>query len=158
MSPTLPEITDLVLAALLLELEKDDSIDTCSVAKQPGDSISIDSDCGATVWVRLVDSTPAIASAGDVTGKVCYWGLAHQIELGVVRKSPMPDENLGQLTLPDDDEVSAAADAQYRDLGAMHRALKAIAPHLEMRPGGYSPFGPTGGVVGGTWAIEVMEE
>lgn len=155
----LEEVTDLILAALLLELEKDDSFDLCSASKQPGDALSIDSDCGATVWVRLVDSTPAVATPGDVTAQSCYWGLAHQIELGVTRRSPMPDENLGRLEMPDDDEISAASDAQYRDLGAMHRALKAVKPHLEgMRPGAYVPFGPAGGVVGGTWAIEVLEE
>ena len=154
------DVTDILLAALHVELAEDNPEDTIAhVSKQPGDSIVLDMDADLIVWVRLVSSTPTIGTPGDVTIEHCYWGLAHEIEMGVQRRSPMPDEALGQeLILPEAEDISAAADLQYQDLRAMQRALIKARSHFEFLPGTYALVGRLGGFMGGTWSLTVIEE
>lgn len=157
----LPQMTDILLAALTVELRRDGTDqEICSFTKQPGDSVVTDyADCGGMAWVRHVTTTASIGFPNaDVTADSCYWGLAHTIEMGVMRTSPIPTETLSTVEPPSEEELSAAADAQYRDMAAMHRAILAARRDIELLPGTYSPVGPMGGVVGGTWSLLLAEE
>jgi hypothetical protein len=152
------QITDILLAALLVEVQKDSTVKVCTITKQPGDSITVDAQCDAMIWLRLVDSTPTVGQTTNMANQ-CYWGLTHQIELGVVRQSPMPSEVLNTVELPSDEEITAATDAQYRDMAAMRRAIQAAQREIEdLVPGAYAPMGPLAGVIGGTWALSVEEQ
>lgn len=161
MSYTLNQMMDILLAHLQLELAKDGTGEAiCSFTKQPGDSVSLDyAECGGMGWVRFASGTPSVSgSSNDVTMDSCYWGLSHQIEMGVMRPAPIPDETFNTVELPSDAELSAAAEAQINDMSAMHRAIKAARAEFELLPGAYTPIGPVGGTVGGTWSLMVVEE
>lgn len=161
MELTLSQMQDILLAAVAVELEKDGTGSSiCSFTKQPGDSVALDyAECGGMAWVRLVDSRPTVGfTRADVTPASCYWGLTHTLEIGIMRPSPIPEESLAGAELPDDSEMSAATEAQMNDLAAMHRAIKAARREFELLPGTYTPVGPVGGTVGGTWAVQVGEE
>lgn len=152
-------MTDILLAALQVALGEDNPGETIAhVSKQPGDSITLDTEADMVVWVRLIGSTPTIGTPGDVTMNDCYWGLGHDIEMGVLRRSPMPDEAVGEIIMPEPEDITAASDAQYQDLGAMQRALHVARSHFEFLPGTYAPSGPLGGFYGGTWSLTAIEE
>lgn len=161
MSYTLAQMTDILLAHLTVELGKDGTGENiCSMTKQPGDSVALDyAECGGMAWVRLVQTTTTVSGyLPDVTADHCFWDLAHTLELGVMRPAPIPEAIMSTVDLPDDEELSAAADAQYKDMKAMHRAIVAARKDFDLLAGSYAPLGPTGGTVGGTWSLTVTEE
>lgn len=149
---------DVLLAALVVELRTDGTEDVCAAALYPGDSVPLDyADCGGMAWVRLVDAGPTISFPNtDVTADSCHWSLAFQVEMGVMRPSPIPENVMNSAELPDDAENTAAAKRQLQDMMAMHRALLTARDDIDlMAPGRYTPVGPVGGTVGGTWAVTV---
>ncbi|QWY81323.1 hypothetical protein SEA_RIZWANA_26 [Arthrobacter phage Rizwana] len=159
MSQTLRQITDILLAALVMEVEKDATIQTSHITKQPGDSITVDTDCDAMIWLREVESFPSTnGQSYDLTPSSCTYTLVHRIELGIVRKSPMPSEVLGIVDMPDEAEISEAADLQYEDQDKLYRAIRNAARHVELTPETYTPLGPLQGIIGGTWSVLVAED
>lgn len=160
MSQSLKQITDILLAALTVEVAKDSSIDTVTITKQPGDSIGVDTDCDAMVWLRVVDSFPSVGGATyDLQpGVTCTYSYTHRIEVGIVRKSPLPNEVFGIVDLPDDETITESADHQYDDFDTLKRAINRATKNLELTPESYAPMGPVQGVIGGTWAVLVSED
>lgn len=160
MGYTLKQMTDILVAHLQVEINKLGPDRICSIGKQPGDSVVLDYiECGAMAWVRLVDTVPSInGSSYDITPDSCVWGKAHQMEMGLFRKSPLPTETLGELQMPTEEELTAAADAQYDDMEAMDRAIMNARKELELLQGTYTPVGPVGGALGGTWAFTLAQE
>jgi hypothetical protein len=157
MGYSLTQMTDIILAHLTVAVG-DDAV--CSIGKQPGDSVALDyADCGAMAWVRHVDSVPSINGySNDITPDSCEWGLAHTMELGIMRPAITPTETLGHLELPSEEDLTAAADAAMDDMALMHRVLLASRAEMELVPGSYTPVGPLGGTVGGTWSFILAEE
>ena len=162
-APDIKEMMDILRTALTAELEKLDpegENPLCANALYPGDSVPIDyAECGGMAWVRLVTTVPSVAGSGyDITAASCYWGLAHQLELGVMRKAPIPETILSTMELPDDAENTNATYAQLDDMKAMHRTILYARSRFDLLPADYTPVGPVGGAVGGTWALTVSEE
>lgn len=158
----LNQALDILLAALVVELREDGTDEEiCSFTKQPGEAVSLDyAECGGMAWVRFVGAVPSISGfAPDVTATSCFWNLSHTVEMGVMRKAPIADDILNTVDLPDEAELNAASDKIVNDMSAMARAIKrAQREGVELLPGGYTPVGPIGGTVGGTWALTVAEE
>lgn len=154
---------DILLAALVVELRDAGGEELCAKAMYPGDSIAIDyAECGGMAWVRLVETNPTTGfpTAGfpgaASASKACWWNLVHTVEMGVLRPSPIPEETLNTVDLPGDEEHIAAARKQYADMEAMNRAIIAAKRDIEeLVPVNYTPVGPVGGAVGGTWALQV---
>lgn len=161
---TIDETMELLLGTLLIELERDGLAgDICSKALYPGDSIVLDyAECGGMAWVRLVDAFESVnLPSPDVTISSCVALLAATLEIGVMHPSPIPEEVLGQFELPSDEEHTTAAKRQVKEMRAMRRAMQItrsiIGPDL-LIGGRYTPVGPVGGTVGGTWSLTVGEE
>ncbi|UOK18344.1 hypothetical protein SEA_BRUHMOMENT_27 [Arthrobacter phage BruhMoment] len=152
---------DILLAELIVALREDGLTDEemCAVAVFPGGGIPVDSDCGVTIWVRLVEgaATTQFPNAGFADNrKVCWWNLLTTVEMGVLRPAPIPDDTLSQIEMPTSEEQTAAAHKQMDDMEAMNRAIMAAKRSIdELVPVNYTPVGPDGGVVGGTWAMTV---
>lgn len=153
---------DVLLAALVVELRADGATDEemCAVAVYPGAGVPLDSSCGITAWVRLVEAAPTTAfpaaGFGNQRGNVCWWNLLATVEIGVLRPSPIPEEILSSIDLPDSEEHTAAAHKQLDDMEAMNRAIITARKEVEeLVPVNYSPVGPDGGLVGGTWALTI---
>lgn len=146
-----------LLDALGEELTRDGSReDMCLVTVMPGADVPIDyalNDCAGMAWVRLVSANPTVAfPAGDLTALNCGYTLAYNIEMGVLRTAPTATMFGSEIEIPTPEQQFEASDAQFKDLEAMHRALKASGPDFaDFLLGAYAPSGPEGGAVGGTW-------
>lgn len=163
-SYTIDQALDILLAAVLVELRRDGlDEDICAHAIYPGDSIVLDyAECGGMVWVRLVDAFETVGFPNrDVTVNSCEALLAATVEVGVMHPSPIPEEILNTVDLPDDAEHTAAARRQIKEMRAMRRAMqetrRVIGKDL-LLVGAYTPVGPVGGTVGGTWSVTLGEE
>lgn len=155
----------MVLDALLAELKADGTdADLCSKTIMPGDTTIADygtESCGGMVWLRLVNANTTVSfPTNDVTVNNCTHLLAFNAEVGVLRPATLPESNeVNQFDLPTDEEQWDEADLQLKDLTAMHRALKAVGQEMDdFIIQAYTPIGPDGGVVGGTWSFVFGEE
>lgn len=152
---------DLLLDSLVEELRDAGTEDVCAAAVYPGDAVPLDyAECGVQAWVRLVAASPTIGFPNnDITADSCAWRLAYEVEMGVVRPSPIPETVLSTVDLPDDAENTAAAGLQLSDMMAMHHALIGARQEIEhLLPGSYTPIGPVGGAVGGTWSLTLGDD
>lgn len=159
-----------MLAVLLQELsnvlrDADRLDDMCVLTVFPGNGVPIDyigtdDSCGSMAWVRHVGSTPTVRfPAADVSIDNCFSTLAHMVEIGIVRPAPIPESDGNDVELPDDmAQLNSAldlADDMMLMKDAVARASKTIDYVIL---GGYTPTGPEGGAVGGTWTITIGEQ
>lgn len=155
----------ILLDAFNEELIRDGSREElCALTIYPGNAIVIDygagEGCGGMGWVRLVSSAPTVRFPNaDLSVDNCTYSLAHVVEIGLMRPAPLPGEFAGEISLPDDEEHRAASVRQIDDMELMHRALKEARNDIPLTViGGYTPLGPEGGAVGGTWSITVGDD
>ena len=116
-----------------------------------------DGTCGQA-WVRLGNVFPStVFPAPQVDNAKCTSPLAFEVEVGIVRCAPaMGDE--GQPPSLGDQFVTAQL--AVADMMAMRRAILCCANSTKGRDyylGAYSPIGPEGGCVGGSWATAFSE-
>jgi hypothetical protein len=134
--------------------------DTCFCGVVPGEVAaqeytgSCDDACGMA-WVRLTAAYPS-NSPGipfETTGN-CVVPLGADIEMGVTRCMTIGAEDGSP---PTQDELGEATALQIMDMLAMRSAVL-CCPSLTAKDyilGPYTPFGPQGGLVGGTWQVSV---
>lgn len=162
MSMSAKQMMDVVLAACVVELRADGTDENlCATAKYPGEAAPLDyAECGGMLWVRLATSAPSTQfPSPESRPNVCAQTLAHQLEIGLMRPSPIPEDTLGNFELPTDEDHSAAADRQMDDMEAIYRGIVRAARDIEMVSiGSYTPVGPVGGTVGGMWTLAVGNE
>jgi hypothetical protein len=151
-----------LLAALLESLSaqiraagKED--DYCSITIQPGNAVVYDfgpdSGCAGGAWVRLVSANPSVSfPSADVGINNCASTLAYTLEIGMAGPVPGLDERLGRFVLPTDEEQFDAAMRQASEMDLMYEAIRG-AGIPQMVVGAYTPIGPDGGVLGGTWTL-----
>ena len=121
------------------------TLDTCT---------SCDVACG-TAWVRLNSAFPSSSlPSADTTLSSCTAPLAYEIELGVGRCAPAPDDD---GTPPTVSEELDSALLLLSDLWSMRTAIDCCFAGADTVLGTYTPFGPQGGCVGGTWTVVVAQ-
>lgn len=133
--------------------------DYCSITVQPGNAVVFDfgpeSGCGGIAWVRLVSANTTVSFPNsDVTVDSCAYTLAYTVEMGMAAPAPIMENHLGAFVLPEDTELFDAAMRQSDELEMMFTALK-LARIPEKIIGDYTPQGPEGGVMGGSWTVLV---
>lgn len=159
---------NVVFEALNQELAADGSKDSlCALTIYPGDGVPIDyagiesDDCdGGMAWVRLVSVNPTKSfPSADVNTTDCTYTLAYRLEISIMRRAPLDPETFGQDTdLPTDADHYEATVRQMADMHLMHRAIQRANGDIDdLVPGDYTPIGPTGGALGGTWGLTVGE-
>jgi hypothetical protein len=158
-------LMETALAALKLELADSGDDGLCAKAIYPGVAVPSDyaanDECeGGMAWVRLISAAPTMAfPAQDMTADSCAATLAYSVEMGIIRPAPIPESFQKDMDLPDDEEHIEAAHRQFNDMHLMHRALKRIRRSVDqMVFGSYTPVGPEGGVVGGSWDFTFGED
>jgi len=156
------QMMDIVLAACVVELRADGTDgNLCATAKYPGEAAPLDyAECGGMLWVRLVQTAPTTQFPGPETRpNVCAATLAFNLEVGLMRPAPIPENTLGDFELPTDQDHSEATDRQMDDMEAVYRGLVRASRDIEMVSiGSYTPTGPIGGTVGGLWTLTVGNE
>jgi hypothetical protein len=135
--------------------------DVCFCGIVPGEAVTAlytggncKDKCGMA-WVRVVSIYPMTqVGAPDLTPGNCGAGVGADVELGIFRCISIGDET-GAPTTPA--ELLAAAQLQIADSLVMQQAVYCCAaiPPKEVIMSAYTPLGPAGGLVGGTWALSM---
>lgn len=147
------------LAACLCQtIESEGLPDTCFCGIVPGEAPAFGywSDCekNGMAYVRLSTSYPSqqIGQQSVATGN-CSSLLGIDVEIGILRSLPVGDE---QGNMPEDYDILEATQLQVADMIAMRKAVTCCLAAEDFLMGAYSPFGPDGGIVGGTWEINLQ--
>lgn len=147
-------------ACLCAQIEQDGLPGTCFCGVIPGEAAVAEygGDCSdkcGMAWVRLGAMYPATGlGALDETPNNCSASLGFDIEIGIMRciRVPEPEYPLTPA------ELSEATSLQADDALTMWRAVlccEAI-PNKDIMLTGYSPMGPMGGMIGGTWGVRTV--
>jgi hypothetical protein len=161
----LREMLAIVLEELTDVLKDADQYDSmCAVTVYPGIAVPVDyvggDECGGMAWVRHVSSNPTSRFPNaDITVDNCAYSLAHTMEVGIVRPSPIPESDGSTVDLPDDAAHMDSAFDIADDMMLMKLAIQNAAKTIDfVILGSYSPLGPEGGAVGGTWSLVVGDD
>lgn len=127
----------------------------CFCGILPGDSPSWDYSEGMA-WVRLIDAYPSTTfpSANTTPRVSCGAMLVATLEVGLLQCAPMLGPG-GEL--PTEIDQFESARLQIAGMRAMQQAIACCDLDLVVL-GSYTPTGPQGGLVGGTWQINVGAE
>ncbi len=153
--PTMAKIA----GCLCTELSLAGLPETCFCGVLPGDEAPWDyvSEDAGMAYVRLVSAYLSQAFPAQQTLPGCGADLAYELEIGVLYCTPVFEDDRG-----DPPSVAVMLDAtrtQTAAMAAMYRAFS-CCPGLndkDVMVGAYTPVGPQGGAVGGTWQIWVAE-
>jgi hypothetical protein len=155
----------ILLEQLVAQLRDAGQLDSmCAVTAYPGNAVPADyvggDECGGMAWVRHVSSNPTVRfPAADVSVDNCLSTLAHIIEVGIIRPAPIPQSDGRDVDLPDPIEHLNSALDIAEDMVLMKNAIARAARSIDfVILGSYSPVGPEGGAVGGTWSLTVGED
>ena len=163
---SLREMLSILLQELSNVLEEADMLDAlCVLTLFPGtavpvDYIGTDENCNAMAWVRHISSAPSVRfPSADVTLDNCHSTLAHIVEVGIIRPSPIPESDGSTVELPDDVAHMNSALDLVDDMMLMKDAIGRAARSIDfVILGTYTPTGPEGGAVGGTWTLTIGED
>jgi hypothetical protein len=128
----------------------------CFCGILPGSDVPYDYNNGMA-WVRLTGANPSRTfpnTAVYTTG--CGAPLAFGVEVGAL--ACIPGLAPGGA-FPTTEVRQEAASIQIATMQAMRRAITCCMPKgLEILLQSYTPIGPEGGLVGGTWTASISEE
>ena len=130
----------------------------CFCGIVPGADVALDyaGDCDdvcGMAWVRLVTAYPSVHRAARRNGPAtARAGIGIDVEIGIVRCIDVGDGT----DPPDPADLAAAAVLQIADMMAMWRAVTCCRPSKDWIIGTYTPFGPQGGLVGGTLPLAIL--
>lgn len=115
----------------------------CLCGIVPGAEASWDFPDGIA-WVRLI----AVAPVAGLDRSSCGVPLEAEIEVGVLNCAPTPT---ARGVLPDEAALRESARLQMAAMDAMRRAITCCYEGDHLSLGIYTPLGPQGGLVGGSW-------
>lgn len=128
------------------------------VSGQLADSTPVGPETDSMVWLRQGEISPVLRE-GQPTVTSCGVGLQVDVEIGFLTCYPVEpdgdpldvDQNLEITTL-----VNAAMMALFKAIACCNWPENPTS-HVKatMNVTGWNPAGPIGGVIGGTWALQV---
>jgi len=151
-----PKLVDLA-TCLCNELADSGLPAPCFCGVMPGASVALDyaTNCGdncGMAWVRAVSVFPSTNFPSLDTGFTrCNYPLAFTAEVGVIRCMEVPADG----EPPSLASLLASAQLQLADMAAMRRAIVCCSTSGDVVLGAYTPTGPQGGVVGGSWLVSL---
>lgn len=139
------------------ELAKDGYTDMCFCGVQAGEQVLADyiqeGSC-AMAWVRLAGAQGAQGEQGQLTPVNRYSSMSViQIEVGHATAAVVPE---GLETITEDQYAQMALD-QATMMESAKRAIECCtwAKWDTIYLGQWQPYGPEGGIVGGSWLVQV---
>lgn len=124
-----------------------------------------DGNCGKTragqIWVRLVSAFPTQPFPVIDPLGTCASAMGFDLEVGAIRAAPMITGTAAKPILPTVDAQLESTRIQLAEMAAIRRAIKCCMAENEdggeisYALGSYSPVGPDGGCVGGSWTVTV---
>lgn len=142
---------------LCAEIAKDKP--TCFCGVLPGASVAHDytSNCDdgpcGMAWVRLESAKPVTGiDLTDETLNNCGADLGFDVEVSIIRCAVV----LEDAGPPSEAEQLEMATQQWKDMMTMRTAI-ACCEIGDVILRTYEPFGPTGGVFGGSWSVSMAQ-
>lgn len=153
-----PAITSLV-ACLCEEVIRSGLPPVCICTPLPGEVYATDyvSEDAGMAWVRLESAWPSTSFPNQTITSTCAAPLAFGVEIGLAFCAPIFEQD---GTPPPFAAQFDTTRVQIAAMAAMRRAVLCCFPAGRAQDvvlGLYTPLGPEGGVVGGTWSISVAE-
>lgn len=112
---------------------------------------------GGMAWVRLDTSFPSTTFPQPDQLASCTTLMAAVLEVGVLRPVMLGTDRRA----PSMDELVAATRLQLSDRTAMQKAIQCCVTGTDVDfvylMGDYSPEGPQGGLVGGSWTLTIQQ-
>lgn len=132
----------------------------CFCGIVPGQEVALeyhgncDDVCGMA-WVRMTSLYPAI-QVGQVNTNSgnCASMTGVDVELGIMRCMPVGEADGSP---PSAEQLLAATELQVKDALALWQAVMCCQGSSDFLVGQYQPFGPEGGIVGGTLEVNFLE-
>jgi hypothetical protein len=162
---TLRQMLAVLLEELSAGLEEAGLLESmCAITVFPGTAVPVDyvggDSCSSMAWVRHVSSNPTVRfPSADASIDNCAYTLAHIIEVGIIRPSPIPMSDGNTVDLPDDIAHFNSAMELADDMILMKDAIARAAKSIDfVILGSYVPVGPEGGAVGGTWTLTAGDD
>lgn len=148
------------IAALVQEEVKKRGLPEISVATlQPGISTVVDytgnGDNCAEVIVNLTNAVPMSNFPVVDTQGTCATELGFQIEVAIFRCAPMMRGSQNNPIPPAPEEQLEATRLHLADMQAARAAIRCAMGETDRNYvlGAFTPYGPSGGVVGGIWVL-----
>lgn len=114
----------------------------------PEDGCEDDEVACSQAWVRVT----SVSSVSDGSwGGDCATVMRIGLEVGVLRCIPVPDNG----EAPQASDVLVGATQAMDDMNTIHCAAMGCEVWQSITTGQWSPLGPRGGQVGGSWTFEV---
>jgi hypothetical protein len=152
-----PALTSLT-SCLCAEVERRGLPPVCICSPMPGEDLATDyvTESAGMAWVRLEAAWPSTAFPQPAGTAGCRQPLAFGVEIGLAYCAPMPDQD---GTPPGLTAQFEATEVQLAAMSAIRAAVQCCFPGnaKDVVLGQYTPMGPAGGVVGGSWSIFVAE-
>jgi hypothetical protein len=145
----------LLAACLCTQITADGLPETCFCGIIPGDAASFDytGDCTkrcGMAWVRMSGVYPASGvGVPNEEVKNCGSALGFETEVGIMRCTPVGTGDKPPTTT----ELLTSTNLQVADMLTMRRAIYCCRGSDDWILGTYTPIGPTGGMLGGTWTL-----
>ncbi len=159
-SRIVPVLNTLVVC-LCAQIVADGQPEPCFCGLMPGEAALGDytscDDYDGMAWVRLVTAYPSSSlGAASTTPNNCSVMLGADIEVGVLRNMPVGGRN-GEP--PTQDEMNATTALMIADAESARRAILCCNDELalvDIMLGSWTPAGPQGGLVGGSWQCAIQ--
>lgn len=156
MSNAAQDAVEALAACLCEQLGGQDNMCFCGVLVGEttiADYIGDCEDCGMA-WVRVSAMYPAVGvNLPSTLPNNCNAMLGVDIEIGVLRCISVGASDGSPPTAA---EMLASAQEVSDDALAMRRAVICCPADIDYVLGTYSPIGPQGGIVGGTWNLSLL--
>lgn len=132
-------------------------VPSCFMGVVPGVEVALDrigDDCeNGMAYARVASVFPSANFPNQDPGPTNVWLMASVIEVGIMRRYVIPEA--GETVTQEEDYD--AARLQMADMAAMMQAIctwcdKGDKPVVL---GQYQPYGPAGGIVGGSWTATI---
>lgn len=149
-------------ACLLAQIRKDQLPEPCWVGIIPGaqavanfmpECFTGDGPDGAA-WVRMVTGYPSMEPGLQIESPLdsLIAPMGYELEVGIVRSLPIPEEGL------DPAQSAEVTTLQMRDMLCIRAAILCctIFERGDLLLGPYTPLGPEGGTVGGSFQVGIQ--
>lgn len=141
---------NLLAACLEQEVTAADLPQLSYIGVMPGGQAAMECDFG---WVRLVTAFNYTQFPIPNQRVGCDPGaLGFNMEVGIGRCYPIPSDG----SAPSAEQAAEGTRLQMADMAAIRRAIICcLGDDVEYLFGQYTPFGPQGGIVGGSWQVGI---
>lgn len=155
-------VMNTLATCLCAQIIADGSPEPCFCGVMPGEAALADysfacDEKNGMAWVRLVTAYPSAAlGAASLIPNNCALMLGADLEVGVLRGIPSGDDAGNP---PTQEQLTEVTNLMLNDTDSIRRAILCCQDVVSMQDvmlGQWTPAGPQGGLVGGSFAVAIQ--